>query len=222
MGVPSVAKTRGTCALSPYVPELKCLSTYHPGTVLSQYDLRHVTVFDMVKAKRESEFPELRRPNREIWLAPTLADIREFYERFIRGIKGPLSVDIETAGEQITCIGFAPTIDRAICIPFVDPRKGSGSYWDNLGDELAAWALVREILSDPIPKLGQNFLYDISYIWQRYGLPIVNFDHDTMLLHHSLQPELPKGLDFLGSVYCNEVSWKSDRPRGEQTIKRED
>jgi hypothetical protein len=29
-----------------------------------------------------------------------------------------------------------------------------------------------------------------------------------MLLHHSLQPELPKSLGFLGSLYTNEQAWK--------------
>jgi hypothetical protein len=43
-----------------------------------------------------------------------------------------------------------------------------------------------------------------------------------MLLHHALQPESPKGLDFLGSVYTEEASWKLMRPRGKQTIKRDE
>ena len=31
---------------------------------------------------------------------------------------------------------------------------------------------------------------------------------DTMLLHHALQPEMEKGLAFLGSVYTDEATWK--------------
>jgi hypothetical protein len=40
------------------------------------------------------------------------------------------------------------------------------------------------------------------------GLRPANVAEDTMLLHHSLFPELPKGLGFLGSIYTNEASWK--------------
>lgn len=32
---------------------------------------------------------------------------------------------------------------------------------------------------------------------------------DTMLLHHALQPELPKKLGYLGSIYTNEIAWKN-------------
>lgn len=47
-----------------------------------------------------------------------------------------------------------------------------------------------------------------------------NAEHDTMLLHHALQPESLKGLGYLGSVYTDEQSWKQMRVR--TTIKRED
>jgi hypothetical protein len=43
-----------------------------------------------------------------------------------------------------------------------------------------------------------------------------------MLLHHALQPEVQKGLGFLGSIYTEEPAWKIMRPRGKGTIKRED
>jgi hypothetical protein len=71
-------------------------------------------------------------------------------------------------------------------------------------------------------KTFQNGLYDISFLWRSYGLRVRNPEHDTMLLHHALQPESPKGLDFLGSVYTEEASWKLMRPRGKQTIKRDE
>ena len=43
---------------------------------------------------------------------------------------------------------------------------------------------------------------------------------DTMLMHHAMQPEMEKGLAFLGSVYTDEASWKFRRKN--QTIKQED
>jgi hypothetical protein len=42
-----------------------------------------------------------------------------------------------------------------------------------------------------------------------------------MLLHHAMQPEAPKGLEFLGSVYTNEASWKLMRSKGLASAKRE-
>ncbi len=217
----SISKIRGAIRSSPVLPWLKCLPTYHPSAVLRQYDLRHVTVLDLMKAKREAEFPDVRIPEREIWLDPTLEDIRRFRDSYCQDAD-TIAFDIETAGKQITCIGFAPSINRALVIPFCDARNANNSYWKSLEDELEAWRLVQEILALPANKVGQNTLYDIQYLWQAYGITVTNYSEDTMLLHHSLQPESPKGLGFLGSVYTNNPAWKEDRPRGKSTIKRED
>jgi hypothetical protein len=75
-----------------------------------------------MKAKRESQFPEIRRPNRQIWIEPSLQDLELFYETYIAGCQR-LSVDIETSGTRITCVGFAPSGRIGIVIPFYDPRK---------------------------------------------------------------------------------------------------
>lgn len=217
-----ISKIRGTCTHSSRLPWLKCLPTFHPSAILHQYDLRHVTVLDFIKAKREREFPELIRPRREIWLEPSLQDIRDFKAQFLDGAAF-MAFDVETNRRgQITCISFAASVDRALVIPFTDDRKPGRNYWPTLGDELAAWDLVAAVLDLPASKVGQNGLYDCQYTWQSYGIPVRNYNHDTMLLHHSLHPESDKGLGFLGSVYTNEPAWKTERPRGKETIKKED
>lgn len=220
----SVGKIRGAITTSPVVAGLKCLPTYHPAAVQRQYELRHITVMDFMKAKRECEFPEVRRVEREIWLDPTLQDISDFYYQYVAKAE-ELSFDIETSGKEITCIGFAPTVDRAIVIPIHDHRQPSGSYWLSLEDELAAWSWVRTYLSSPSRKVAQNGIYDMSHLWFTYGVPTINYSDDTMIRHHAMQPESTKGLDFLGSVYTNNPAWKTERPRGKaawHSIKRED
>lgn len=224
LGSTNVGKLRGAITTGPYLPWLKCLPTYHPAAVLRQYELRHVTVLDFQKAARESEFPEVRRVDREIWLDPTLQDISDFYYQYVAHAE-ELSFDIETSGKEITCIGFAPSIDRAIVLPFHDHRRPSGSYWDTLEEELRAWSWVRTYLAGPSRKVAQNGIYDMSHLWWTYGIPTLNYAEDTMIRHHALQPESPKGLDFLGSVYTNNPAWKTERPRGKaawHSIKRED
>jgi uracil-DNA glycosylase len=201
----------------------KVLPTYHPRDILRQYDLRHTTVLDLKKAKRHSGSPDFVRPVREIHIAETIEDIEEFKRLYLLSAT-QLAFDIETSMGQITCIGFAPSIDRALVIPIIDPRCPRGNYWPTLSQELIVWRLIAEILALPnCSKCGQNTLYDIQYLWQAYGIPVVRYEHDTMLLHHSLQPEALKGLGYLGSVYTDEPAWKADRPRGgDDTIKRED
>src|ERR1700676_1453320 len=107
LGRTAISKYRGTTELSTHTATgYKVLPTYHPAAVLRQWELRPTTILDLMKAKRESEFPEIRRPKREIWIEPTLEDLETFYDRHIRICK-VLSVDIETAGDTITCIGFS-------------------------------------------------------------------------------------------------------------------
>ena len=70
--------------------------------------------------------------------------------------------------------------------------------------------MVKEILENELPKLGQNVIYDIQYSLE-YGIFPNNVIEDTMLLHHALYPELPKGLAFLASVHTNSPAWKHMR-----------
>jgi len=221
-GTTGISNRRGTvCASTHCVTGFKVLPAYHPAAILRQWELRAVTVLDFAKARREAEFPEVVRPDRQVWIEPTLEDLETFYNDYIHGCER-LSVDIETAGRQITCIGFAPDKSISLVIPFTDSRRARGSYWPSLDDELVAWDYVRRFLNTPSPKVFQNGVYDISFLWRSYGIKVRNPEHDTMLLHHALQPEAPKALAFLGSVYTNEASWKLMRPRGKTTIKKDE
>lgn len=214
-----ISKFRGTITTETLTGSgLKCLPTFHPAAVLRQWDIRPTTVFDLAKGGRESSFPDVRRPDRTIFIEPTLGDIAWFYANHIADC-ALLSFDIETKADQITCIGFAPSASLALVIPFVDPRKPLGNYWPSLHEELEAWKLVRAILAEPMPKLTQNGVYDIQFLWRHYGIPTRNAAHDTMLLHHALQPESKKGLGYLGSIYTNEASWKLMRT---ETLKRDE
>lgn len=221
LGNSGISKIRGAVLQSQIIPGLKCLPTYHPAAILRDWSLRPVTILDLAKAKRESEFPEVRRPARDIYIEPSLEDLAAYEKTFLIPAKR-ISFDIETAGNQITCIGFAPDEKSAIVIPFVDNRVGTGSYWPTVYHESQAWAFVRRVLRSPQPKTAQNGLYDVHFLWRSYGITVNNFEDDTMLLHHALQPESEKGLAFLGSVYTNEASWKMMRQRGKTTIKRDE
>ena len=217
-----ISKLRGAVAPGVLVPN-KCLPTFHPSYILQgSYEARHVTVLDLQKARRESEYPDIRRPQRVIYTEPLLSEMEWFAANHIAPASR-MAVDIETRGDRITCIGFAPAIDVALVVPFEDLRKPGGNYWGSLEAEVEAWKWVRRVLDSPIEKVFQNGLFDLHRLWRTYGIPVRNAAHDTMLLHHALQPESPKGLDFLGSIYTDESAWKlSMRLKHKTTIKKED
>jgi uracil-DNA glycosylase len=221
LGKTSISKIRGTVQMSTHtVTGYKVLPTYHPAAIFHQWSMRPVTVMDLIKGKRESLFPDIKLPERQIWIQPTLEDIHEFDRRYIRDCER-LSVDIETSGKAITCIGFAPRKDIAIVIPGIVVRRAGRSYWPSVDVERKVYEIIKDILTRPVPKIFQNGLYDIAFIYRAWRIGVKDADHDTMLLHHALYPESLKSLGFLGSVYTNEGAWKGMREKI-ATIKKED
>lgn len=227
LGRTAISKYRGTTEISTHTATgYKVLPTYHPAAVCRQWELRPTTVMDLIKAARESEFPEIRRPSVSVHIPETIADLEDFYDRYISPLTSPgsgtLAVDIETAGQQITCIGFAPSTEHALVIPIFDRRRKNRSYWPDGITEGQAWRFIVKLLMDrAIAKTFQNGLYDIAFLWRSYGIKVMNAEHDTMLLHHALQPESLKGLGYLGSIYTDHGAWKQMREKV-TTIKRDE
>ena len=211
-----IERWRGSPTLD-FTGEYKVITTWPPSAINKQWNLRPVAFMDINKVKRESETPRLSRPSRYIHLDPTLVDIEDFYHKYI--VSAPfLAADIETKGDTITEIGFATSANRALVIPFWSRLRTN--YWRTVAEEREAWEWVRRILAEK-ETIWQNGQYDMQYLWRKMGIPVPRFAGDTMLLHHSLQPEMKKGLGFLGSIYTDELSWKFMRT-DHTTMKRED
>ncbi len=201
--------------------QLKCLPTYHPAGVLRSWAWRPIVVADLMKAHREAGFAEIRRPSRRVLVSPTLDEMLAWEaETYKRGCFD-LSIDIETEAKQITMVGFARSPSEAMVIPFWDRSKPGYSYWPDHQSEKAAWDCVERLCQCPARKIGQNFIYDLQYL-TKFGIQPTNCSADTMLLHHSLFPEMQKGLAFLGSIYTNEASWKLLRKRKADSVKADE
>ena len=222
LGTGGITKLRGAVAKSTLVPGQKVLPTWHPAYIMRAWEERLTLVADLLKAKDQMLFPEIRRPERLIWIRPTLDDMEEFYQKYIKDCS-LLAFDTETRKGQITCISFAPNPKIAIVIPFVNKTPDPDyNYWKDPEDEKKAWLFVQKVLNSNVPKLAQNGLYDLQYLWTPHGISVRNFAEDTMLLHHSIYLELPKGLGFLGSIYTEEVAWKLMRTRSKDSIEKKD
>lgn len=193
----------------------KVVPTYHPAAVMREWKLRPIAIADMKKAAAHSTFPEYHRPSRELWLEPAISDLYRFYDQYIEP-SNLVAADIETPFGQISEISFAPDPNHCLVIPFY--CKARPNYWPTLDEEIEAWKFVRYVCETK-PLAGQNFMFDMQHLWQEVRIPCPGLDHDSMLLHHALQPEMEKSLGFLGSIYCDEQSWKFMRT---EQLKRED
>lgn len=204
-GKSQIMKHRGSLYESTLIPGLKVIPTMHPAAVARQWvPWRQIIPADLMKAKEESAFPEVLKPDRRFIIEPSYDEVlyyMDFYERVEF-----MSFDIETRPYKIVSIAFAAETDFALCIPFT---KGYNNYW-SAEEELGVWKAINRVLSAPSKKVGQNVQYDELYLARFHGVYVQNIWIDTMIAHHELYPETPKGLDFLASLWTKEPYWKDE------------
>lgn len=227
-GVAKIGALRGSVTLAaPMLHEdretlrsCKVIPTYHPASIFRNWAWRPIVLADLMKAEFESHFSDLRRPERWITINPTKSEVLTWVHETLSAPPSRLAIDIETGSRQIKMIGFARSRSEALVVPFWDMSKPSGSYWETFEDEKLIREALQSLIGSDIPKLFQNGLYDLQYIWLEGWRPS-HCEEDSMLLHHSMFPEMPKGLGFLGSIYSNEASWKLMRHEEEMTKRDE-
>jgi hypothetical protein len=182
--------------------------------VLRQWDQRPLLWADLLKSRRflqQTLPPPLRR---RFLLPETIQEIKDCLASWQTRSLTPtrsLGVDIETDPRcgQITTISFGFE-DEAICIPLFDKATLPElcNYWKTAQEEAEAWRLIQQFADLPFPKVLQNGLYDNQYLLEAPEIRLRNITDDTAILQHCLQPELPKALGTLASLYLNEPAWK--------------
>jgi DNA polymerase len=202
-GFHKITEHRGTITANSLLPLNKVLPTYHPAAVLRQYNWFPIVVADLVKAVRESKYPEVRRPNRLVRVAETADEVEKYCGLFKAAPL--LGCDVETKYHQISTIGFAPNPQDSFVIPIITE---TGSFW-SWNDEQRVWKAVKKLMEySPVAKMFQNAAFDVL-MFNHHGVQVRGVIEDTMIMHHALQPELQKGLDMLGSLYTDELAWKN-------------
>lgn len=214
-GQTSIGKLRGSVLNSTLCPGKKVVGIYHPAAILRQFGWRPITVMDLARAARESAYPELRTVQRDIQVASSFETAVSELERIRTSHESTrISLDIETAQRQVQCIGFATERYRAVVIPFFWKGK---SLW-TMEQEVQLWQLVKQVLEGPHRKIAQNAEYDVLFLKKTMGIHTANVWMDTMLAHHCVYPEFPKGLDFLCSMYTDQPYYKDDISSDDQQV----
>ena len=200
-----IMKWRGSILESTMLPGRKVIPTIHPAAALRMYIFRYHILSDLSKVNREKEFPEIRVPEREIIISPSYEQTLEFFE-LIKNSPA-FAFDIEVFRGSISCISFAVSPYKGISIPFKD--KNGSDYFSDV-KEREIWKLINEALTSDKLKIGQNINFDISYLYNTVSIMTKPPIADTMIAHHVTYYELPKGLDYLTSIYTNEPYYKDE------------
>lgn len=207
-GDSKIGNSRGAFIELPTCPSL---FTFHPANILRQYENYALAWRDLVKARKALN-GELSPPLvRRLCINPTFEEMEEYYERFASNPFDTIGVDIETrpAAGQLTCIAFALPQD-AICIPIWNPDTTPErcNVYPTARDEATAIGWIMRFGQLPNPKVLQNGLYDMQWLLDWLDIRLKNVYDDTAILQHVIQPELPKALGTLASLYLNEPLWK--------------
>ncbi len=198
----------------PSLRSSKVVPCYHPAYILRDWSTRQITVQDLRRVRAEAQTAEAPRSNNSFIIRPSIQSTLDYLHALQTDLSSRadprvLSVDIETRAGHIACLGIATSTTEAFCIPFMCTESEDG-YW-SLDEESAVVAALQKVLCHPRARVvGQNFIYDSQYIYRHWGF-VPNFERDTMLGHHSQFVGLPKGLDYLSSMYCKQHTyWKDE------------
>ena len=177
-GKTSLEAWRGSTLWSDFA-ERKVIASWHPAAVFRRYAYLYVLEADLRKAVKEADFPTISQRERRFALNPSLDE----FEELLKGMGSPVSVDIETFGKNISCIGLSDKPEEAVCLPLVGPCKMTTS------ERAVAVRLLSKFFRGR-PLVGQNIgMFDYPKL-EAFGFRLGPIEMDTMLAHHLLWPEL--------------------------------
>lgn len=201
-GKTRITKWRGSIISYALDPEIKVIPTFHPASVLRKRKQYPTFDIDIQRIISDSKFRDKLLPTREFVIDPRGMDLEVWVDRLVNS--PVLATDIESVkkSSHILCTGFAPSKDVAVVFPHTRTESQRA---------------VERILSANNRKVFQNGSFDVLQ------LKINGFNtsdssqreldrpyyFDTLIAAHALEPELPRSLEYLASIYTREPYYKS-------------
>lgn len=189
----------------------KVLGTYHPAHILHQegevkgYWNKQILAFDLKRALKHSYTKQLELPVRNLNICKNSGQLYDFIAR--KKASNRLAIDIEAYHCLPACIGLAFDKFEGLTVPLWNTHNISTIP---NSDMVSIWSLLSNLLNDSsVLKIGQNFNYDRDKL-QRLGFVIDDLYDDTMIKAFAINPELPKNLAFLTSLYTEEPFYKDE------------
>ena len=203
---------------------IKVIPTIHPQETFRAATLERWCRYDWARIAGDSQFRELRLPERALHIRPTLRDVQQFvkdlpaFEAVSLDIETPRQVVLREkvlksgktkvskayGASRITCIAFAPAANWAICVPT------TLDYWGNKADLALVWSLVKAVCGHGVPKVLQNGLFDRFHLKRERDIDVVNHRWDTLCLSHAWDSASKHSLAKLASIWTREPYWKDD------------
>ena len=213
-----ITKWRGSVLESTLVPGIKVVPTFHPATFIApkfNYLNKPLICEDLLRAKAESEYREIRRQPRYIWVKPSFIESISALENCYNvGLEGrKISIDIEVINGEVDCISLGWNSTNSISIPF---NCQHGDYF-TIDQEIEVMKWVARILScENIENVGASFIFDTQFLLRKYGIIPNGKLHCTQIAQKISYPDFRAGLDFVTTMHTDIPYYKAD---GKQWMK---
>lgn len=218
-GFTGIQDWRGSLLPSKLGYAAKVLPTFHPSYILQEGMKDHGTFLtDLTRLKEQASFPSIPSVRKSIILAgkepkiltklieepfgtfatewePYHLSQKEIGDRLLAEKEAPLTVDIEYIGSKLLCCGVTTDPDEAYVIPTAS---------------LSDLQFANQIVMNAGRGINaQNSMFDASILEWHYGMKVMpRVIYDTMVAAHAANIELPKGLDYLVSIYTYQPYYK--------------
>ena len=202
---PQVSKWRGSIlkGRTPAGRSVLVIPTVHPSSILYTFDYNVLFLTDMKKIGKvlrggsiNSIYRSLYTPSHPRWIE----QVQELIGHCEDDPLSPLACDIEVYEGRLACCSFALGPSWAVSVP-------ADTHMET----------IKKMLNLPNPKVWHNAMYDLTFLEAKEGIVPKGKQHDTMLMWHSLHPELSasknvgRSLALLASLYTMEPYYKDER-----------
>jgi uracil-DNA glycosylase family 4 len=185
----------------------KAVITINPA--YAQRELKFEPIFRMDCLRLKAVVEGTYKPYEiEHLINPTYKEALKFIDD-LKKAKKPTSVDIEVMNMETACIGLANDPHRGMCINWRGITENVYSTREEYNILSALHDLGVSHNRNKVPIIGQNSQFDQYWLGIKDWLPMP-FTDDTLLMHHTLYPQLPHGLAFLCSQYTTHPFYKDD------------
>jgi DNA polymerase I-like protein with 3'-5' exonuclease and polymerase domains len=216
-GLTGISKWRGSILRS-LKGGYKVIPTIHPAVLFKRggpsggawpYQTKAYIALDYKRAIEESQTPKFNLPNRELTIARTSHDLQLFLQTYSK--KKLCMLDIEVIKCIPICIALAFNRYHAISVPLLPLAHLRGNTPMADSDRMAMWRLLAKWFESGVELAGQNWKFDHEKLLRPCNFRIPRQPkHDTLILQHVLNPEFPKRLDFISSIYTKEPYYKDE------------
>jgi uracil-DNA glycosylase len=197
VGKSGVTKYRGSVL---NYGDKKYIPLLDPYTVIRSPSDGPIFDGDVRKAVQESSFAGINRIERTINLPRGGLQASAYHQEILNA--DIVSCDIESVrrSNKILCIAFATS-----------PTMSYVFNWEDVSERNYAESILTNASIRKVFHYGCGF--DVNMLYEN-GVEVANYTDDTMVAQHILNPELPRGLDFLTSIYTDLPYYKQEG-RGE-------